>query len=184
MTTYFHRPRYAIWDLDNCLFDDGWRIPYIDWTQTGNARYEVYNQSLQGDKTAHFQEWKLMSLLAQPIFISGRPEKFRAQTLQMIEVHLPVLRQRPDDEPVWERLTRKDGGITLYMRETDDRDRPADLKAKLLDRFMKEHDVYPWQIIAAFDDVQSIVDMYRSRGIPATVLRVHDPELAYERKDL
>jgi hypothetical protein len=174
VSTVWTPTRYSIWDLDNCLFDDSWRTHLIDWHLEGNERYTRYDAKMEHDPVANRDVWRAVTGLSIPIFITGRRERWREITTRMVVERLPVLR---DGAPVPFYLP------LIMMRPDDCNDCPAELKEKLLLRlFDRGWDVD--EFIAAFDDVQSIVDMYRRHGIPATVLRVHDPKATYSDKDL
>lgn len=165
----------SLWDLDNCTSDDKWRTDKIDWHLDGNARYDRYDAEMGKDKPAHISEWRIITQLSTPIFITGRREKWRKITRDFICSNLPMLRH---GKLVWQ-------SDPLVMHRPDDNNmRPAELKEMLLMQLVQEHNIPLHMILAAFDDVQSIVDMYLSHGIPAAVLRIHDPKLTYEAKDL
>lgn len=161
-------PKYAIWDIDNCLADDKWRAHLIDFTKTGNARYEAYNAQMLGDPAHHLQEFRFMARLATPVFFTGRCEKWQAYTSKWL----------------------RDGTYTdgsdwthLYMRDNDDQSTPAELKRKMLERLIKRVGVN--NIVAAFDDIPAVIDMYRSYGIAGCVLQINsDFSGIYEPRDL
>jgi hypothetical protein len=166
-------PFISLWDLDNCLFDDRNRQCLIDWDKTGNERYNRYDAEMASDPVAHEVEWRVITAVSQPIFITGRRERWRKVTEQMISDRLPVLRDgrlKPIAYPV------------IYMRPDDDNTRPVELKRRLLFEALKTRDIRT--IIAAFDDVPSIVDMYREYGIPGVLLQVSDPSHTYTSQDL
>lgn len=164
----------SAWDIDNCLANDAWRTPLIDWHLEGNLRYERYDALMDKDSVAHFEVWSIITKMTVPIFITGRREKWRSLTERWLKQRLPVWR-----DGRWVRL--QDPLILMRPDECDDR--PAELKEKLL-LSLPDHGWELSSIMAAFDDVQSIVDMYHRHGVPAAVLRIHNPELAYSAKDL
>jgi hypothetical protein len=68
------------------------------------------------------------------------------------------------------------------MREDDDRSRPVELKRRMLAlyRLLNPHDI----IVAAFDDLESIVEMYKQEGVASAVLKIGDPARTYLKGDL
>lgn len=170
-----HPLRYSLWDLDNCLSDDKWRTPKIAWHLQGNERYNAYDAEMGKDTPAHVASWLLITQLSHPIFITGRRERWRDITREWICRELPVSRER--GKLLWQTAP------TIIMRPEGCELRPAALKELLLMQAFRMG-ATPEKILAAFDDVPSIVEMYRKHGIPAVVLQVHDPKLAYKPEDL
>jgi hypothetical protein len=166
--------RYSIWDLDNCLFDDGWRTQYIDWHLEGNARYNRYDSRMHMDAPMHLAEFHTITALSTPIFLTGRREQWRWVTQELIHEHLTLWRDGC--------RVRQQTPLIL-MREQDCNDRPVDVKRRML-LSLPEKGIQLSQIIAAFDDVPAIVQMYLNHGIPAAILRKHDPALAYKPEDM
>lgn len=159
--------RVAIWDIDNCLADDAPRHHLIDWSKQGDERYDVYNAAMAQDRPAHVAEFNLMRAIGcEPVFFTGRPEKWRAQTEQWLREHFqikfPEVHMRPD------------GTVGLT---------PVELKRRML-RAYRDFEDRGVQIIAAFDDLPCVVEMYRSYGIEAVQLKINDPTLAYDPADL
>lgn len=165
--------RISIWDIDNCVSDDGWRTSKIDFSKHGNERYDAYDRLMVRDLPAHTLEWDLITKLSTPVFITGRRERWREATRDWIERMLPL----PDRD--WPGM-----GPLILMRPEECEDRPVELKRKLLYQLRDVYGVEFSRIIAAFDDIPAIVGMYLTHGIPAAVLRVHDPLTAYTVKDL
>lgn len=163
----------SVWDLDNCLFDDTHRVHLIDWAKTGNERYDRYDAEMAKDPVAHQAEWLVMTAVSQPIFITGRRERWRKITEEQISKNLRILRNGG---------LKTIGYPIIFMRPEGDASRPVDLKHRII---MKVLEVNPIdRIIAAFDDVESIVDMYRELGLPGVLLRVNDPKHTYGPNDL
>lgn len=170
-----HMIHYSIWDLDNCVCDDKWRTPLIDWHLEGNERYNRYDAQMIKDTAAHLDVWRAITRLSTPIFFTGRREVWRATTKQWITPNLPVMR---DDRLHWLE------NPLILMRPNGCNDKPVDVKRRMVEQLLPRHGINIESIIAAFDDVPSIIDMYLEYGIPAAVLRVHDPKLAYKPEDL
>lgn len=157
--------KYAIWDIDNCLFDDKWRAPLIDWHLTGNARYRRYNDQMLADTAHHQAEFEFMCRFTTPVFFTGRCAEYKAKTLILLKRHFG------QDAPY------------MFMRSDEDPSTPVALKHKML--MQCQRDVGAGNIIAAFDDIPAIVDMYRANGIAGCVLQINsDFSGIYEPRDL
>lgn len=167
----------SLWDLDNCIANDQWRLPFIDHHLPPSTRYHRYNEQLGMDQREHYEHWRLMTAMSRPVFLTGRQELFRESTLDWLVDNLPV------DRPGGNEYMRREG-ILLLMRANDDFSKPVDLKRRMLSKLVREHHISLDRVIGAFDDLPSIVEMYLEHGIPATVLRCYDPVLSYEPQDL
>lgn len=158
-----------IWDIDNCLADDQWRQELVDWELKGDARYYRYNEQLCKDHAAHTREFELYRRLgAKPVFFTGRAEYLRKDTESWLEL----------------RLHLKPGTYRIFMRPNGTEGlTPRTLKERMLLEFLSS---YPHaKIIAAFDDIPAVVDMYRSYDVPAARLAIHsDLTGAYQPSDL
>lgn len=163
---------YTIWDIDNCLADDGWRQERIEWDKRGDERYRAYNAVLEGDAPQHFSEFHLyMKIGAEPVFFTGRSEYLREPTYRWLERHYKQFGLQP--RPV------------MYMRPNGHSATPRDLKEAMLRKFFSEHLGFGNRIIAAFDDLPTVVQMYKSYNIPAAQLAVSlHLEGAYKPSDL
>ncbi len=143
---------YRILDLDNCISDDGWRIPFINWQKDRQNRYHEYHQLAPFDKLGN------KGLLTSPhklIVFTGRPVYFHAATEHWLQQHFITITH-------------------LIMRNNDDLSNSADLKQKqlswLLGHYLSSHDT----IADAFDDRPDVVAMYRAHGIDAHVRAIHN----------
>lgn len=162
--------RIAIWDIDNCLADDSPRHHLIDWSKQGDERYLAYNEAMMNDRAVHAEEFRVLRAIGcTPVFFTGRPEAFRAQTTNWLRdnlgVSFPIVHMRPD------------GTVGLT---------PVALKERMLREYLREVQGFRqgWvQIIAAFDDLPEVLEMYRSFGIAAVQLKVGDPHAAYGPED-
>ncbi len=157
--------RYTLWDLDNCLADDQWRVPRIDWQFKGNERYARYNTYARLDKAKNLDVFAAFQKVARPVFLSGRGEFLRRDSLdwmaEKLDLYVPPL---------------------LMLRPMDCDLRPAALKQEMLYRLFT---ILPRRhIIAAFDDMQPIVDMYQQNCVPAARLCIHEGYAAYGPGDL
>lgn len=147
---------FDIWDIDNCVADDLWRQPLIDYGKTGDDRYRDYNSRLEEDAVCHLAEFNLFRKMGStPVFITGRSEYLRESTYRWQYQGLGVV------QPI------------MYMRPNNSLLTPARLKEALLTRFFYEHMGFGNRVIAAFDDLESVVKMYRDHNIPAAVLAIH-----------
>ena len=150
---------YAIFDIDNCIADDEWRIQFIDWTPglDPDARYGKYHMHCGNDEPRNMGV--VLGLMfdedVQPVFFTARPEAVRTTTEHWLFKHFGIAK------PV---MLMRDNGCFVPS---------VQLKARMLDRMRKEMNADD-RIVAAFDDRQDIVDMYLRQGIPAQVLKVHD----------
>jgi hypothetical protein len=159
--------KMVIWDLDNCLADDKWRQDLIEWDKVGDERYEVYNNHMCGDNAHNVDKFKaFVAAGLYPVFFTGRAEHFRGATAAWIRENLCC------------------EAFTLFMRPSGTVGvTPAALKERMLDDlFSMGH--LPSDIVAAFDDLQPVIDMYRSRGVNGVHLQIHDPAGAYDAADL
>lgn len=160
---------YTIWDIDNCLADDHWRQGTVDWHLKGDERYDRYNLEAVNDRLVHGDFFKLfVDMGASPIFITGRPEKHRGITQEWLHRTLGIV------EPVMYMRPNGTVGVT-----------PRALKEELLNRFWKDWMQPGDRIIGAFDDLDAVVEMYRSNNIPAAKLCINaDLSKVYEPADL
>lgn len=143
-----------ILDIDNCIADDSWRIPRINW-QTDNPiwRYHDYH-SLSGFDTAHNHELYINTRHDIVIF-TARPIMYQAITMEWLKRHGV-------------------GHQFIMMREMDDHCHSVELKEKQLNALFANTNVKAEDIVGAFDDRPDVVAMYATFGIPSQVKFVHD----------
>lgn len=160
--------KYVIWDIDNCLADDKWRAHLIERGKTGNERYDAYSAMMTEDSAYWIKEFQFMARFAQPVFFTGRVAKWQQDTRRWLEV--------------WGYI----GGrviAPLYMRDNDDSSTPAELKQKMLERLILRVGVE--NIIAAFDDIPAVIEMYEAHGVKGCLLQINtDHSGIYEPRDL
>lgn len=162
--------KYAIWDIDNCLADDKWRASLIDFSKHGNERYDAYNAKMHADAAHHLREFRFMCRFTTPVFFTGRGEKWRDATLAWLRAG--GYREACGD---WYRLV---------MRADDDNATPAQLKHNMLIDLIHSG-VRREDIIAAFDDIPAVVEMYQRHSIAGCVLQINsDFSGIYEPNDL
>lgn len=142
---------YRILDLDNCISDDSWRIPKINWKKTGNARYEDYHLLCGFDRFVNF---RLIHSGHTNIILTGRPVLVRGITEEWLaRAGVPY--------------------AVLLMRNNDCELRSAEVKREMLRWLPAFYDITLSQIVDAHDDHQEIVDMYVSNGIRAIKTAAH-----------
>lgn len=144
----------ALWDLDNCLADDEWRIPKIDWSATKpELRYAAYHADAIRDRPGNLAAFRAVSAAARPAFCTARPEAVRMRTARWIR---DALGERAPE---------------LHMRARHDHRSAVAIKAGFVDRIRRATNE---KIAFAFDDREDVVEMYRARGIPAVILKIHN----------
>ena len=139
--------RYVILDLDNCISDDEWRVPAIEWEQTDFVkRFHEYHLHAAHDRIGNSH---LFAGSPPIIIITGRPFAYWKLTVRWLHRHLVPY-------------------VGLYMRPYGGEGTSApDLKRYLLHRFFHSTGATPDDIICAYDDRADIVDMYREEGLNA-----------------
>jgi hypothetical protein len=154
--------KYVIFDLDNCLADDRARIPLIKWDEKNpDKRYAEYHANVSDDPVGNLDELELTMLLGTPVFLTARPRSVgsidvRSQTLRWIKEKLDV------SAPI------------LLMRGNNDNRPSVDLKRSMLAELATDYEIKLSDIAHAYDDRSDIVEMYKSYGINASVLKIHD----------
>jgi len=152
----------AIWDLDNCLADDAWRIPFVDWHAASvRERYARYHELCIRDRPGNTEEFRRSVAAAEPLFITGRPDSVRCKTIHWIAQHLGV---------DWPRL--------LMRGDTDHR---PSVNVKMEALVAELSRLGGAHIIRAYDDREDIVQMYHDTfDIDARLLGIHSVD-AYAR---
>jgi hypothetical protein len=150
-------PRYAIFDLDNCLSNDLPRIPLIDWSQEdSDKRYAAYHDKCGEDDAGNLSVYRRVTATHTPVFLTARPAAVALQTRAWISRWLGV------SNPI------------LMMRNTGDRRPSVDVKRWQLDQLTSHYNVALEDIKVAYDDRQDIVDMYNGFGIIGMLMSIHD----------
>lgn len=142
-----------ILDIDNCIADDEWRIPHVDWKRTDPmARYRKYHELSPWDvvrnMVLYYHEPECLVLTARPVL-------YRIAT---------------------EEWLRRAGvrALHLVMRNNDDHRPSLDVKRQQVRWLVEHYDVKLDSIRIAYDDRPEIVAMYQSLGIPAEVRAIHN----------
>lgn len=142
----------TIFDIDNCLADDSRRIPKIRWDLPATqGRWNEYHADCGNDK-AHNVD--LVKNSVNPVFLTARPVIYHDETVN------------------WLRWNYKIENPTIIMRNKNDMRCSRDLKDAQLTQLLSLYDCDG--IVAAYDDREDVVNMYRERGITAAVLKIHD----------
>lgn len=148
----------TIFDLDNCLADDGWRIALIDQFEDDNwKKYLRYHLMSPCDEPANVE--RLPPHPQRVAIFTARPVFFFAQTRDWL--------RRVGIEHNW-----------LLMRNNDDLRGALAVKRTQLAWFTSGdyEEVSITNIVRAYDDREDIVEMYRAQGIEAEVLRAHNEQ--------
>lgn len=151
----------VIFDLDNCLSNDGWRIPRINWQKKGDERYHDYHLLAPFDKPDIVTKAILESHIVvgdRIIFCTARPVLYAAATSHWIGSNL---------------LDRRACKFDLLMRNNGDTRTSPEVKFEMVRNLETYYNVDIKDIVMAYDDHQGIVDMYKEFGIPATRLFIH-----------
>ncbi len=151
---------HVIFDLDNCVSADAWRIKYIRWDQEHPwDRYEPYHRGCGMDSAEHIELFREVTSHAIPVFLTGRPLVVRPPTIWWLKSKLGVT------DPI------------LIMRNNDDHRPSVKVKKDMLKDLFFNWDIVPSK---AYDDRPEIVQMYRDAGIEAEQLYIIDPDAAYK----
>lgn len=147
--------QFTIFDCDNVLADDAWRIPLIRWnTQAMDLRYHSYHLASAYDAPGNRQ--LLRTLRSEDVIIfTAMPEQYR------------TLRQ------LWFNHNRL-GYNRIYMRPATDHSHSAQVKCNMLHKFYRDFGVGPQNVRIAYDDRQDVVDMYTAQGIKAELVCIHN----------
>ncbi len=146
--------KFIILDLDNCIADDGWRIPLIRWDKTNLIeRYDDYHAASYMDKPGNLDLFRKTE--HQVAIFTARPDTYIDMTSDWLTaVKVP-----------WR---------YLLMRNTENHSPSPELKSQQLDCFLETHRKV--EIERAYDDRPDVITMYRRRGIKAERRWIHEVE--------
>lgn len=152
--------RFVIFDIDNCVADDGWRLPLIKWDeQDMDARYEDYHRASIADKAANYDTFERHTAHGGhnlvPIFLTARPVRFAAATEAWLREKLGVDRH------------------ILICRNNDDHRSSVAVKRDMVS-WLFQYGVRLDCVVRAYDDRADICAMYREYGIEAIQMQCHD----------
>lgn len=143
-------------DLDGCISNDEWRWNEIDHSVIDpDERYHTYHLGSVKDKPANLHE-----LVHQDrIIFTARPLRYRDITewwlrLHSIKYELLIMRNNKDHRP------------SIIIKE------------EMLRSWLPHYNIHKDDIKLAIDDHEDIVQMYRSHGLNAKLVRIG----TYERK--
>jgi len=162
--------RTTICDIDNCLADDAWRIPKINWQKHGDERYHDYHLLSGFDEAVRATDGVDGNVLPlwsgdRVIFMTARPVLYRAMT------------------EFWLIKVAQVRGFELLMRPNGHRGTSPDVKRMQLYWLLDPNNNYGVKkedIVMAYDDHQGVVDMYASYGIPATRHFIHSVDAFHD----
>lgn len=146
--------RFVLLDIDNCIANDGWRIPSIDWRDADLfRRYHEYHLLAPWDECGNFdlftgREERIVLLTSRPLF-------YRRSTQEWLQRH----------------------GVNyahLFMRNNWDHRPSLHIKRGQLEALFEYGIDIRHQIVCAYDDRPEICVMYREHGIRAEVRALHD----------
>lgn len=128
-------------DIDGTLADCEHRRHFIDGKRKD---WDGFFADAHNDTPFEHMQRLLQDLDANVVYVSGRPERLRTVTEDWLVKHgFPF--------PRW-----------LYMRKDGDRRPDTDIKLELLAVVQAKHG----RITMAFDDRDSVVEMWRENGVP------------------
>lgn len=143
---------YVILDLDNCIADDAWRIPRINWSKKDpGARYHVYHSLAAFDRPGNED---LFSDGSEAIIFTARPALYRPATEEWLRRHNVPFKH-------------------LVMRNNNDHRKSVDLKREMLHWLPELYNIAWSSVAAAYDDREDVVEMFRRNHINAHVRAIH-----------
>lgn len=146
---------HIIIDLDNCIADDSWRIPKINWQKSNPMeRYHEYHSLSGFDRPGNldiFQEHKD----AVGIVFTARPVHYHAITEEWLK------RNRIPFE-------------YIVMRNNQDHRHSLELKRTMLNWLPDMYNIKLDWIVAAYDDRADVVAMYKEHGIDGRRREIHN----------
>lgn len=147
---------YAIFDLDNTISDDGWRIQHIDWSKNNPfERYHTYHLLAGFDALGNRDLLHSFGENTQIVVFTARPEFYAPITREWLE------RNGVDY-------------CAILMRPTDDHSPSVDLKRRQLLKFFDMMGTQPSDILCAYDDRKDVVQMYRDHGVNGRLTSIHN----------
>lgn len=135
-----------ICDIDGTIADIGHRLHFIK--RQGKKDHESFYQACDKDKRKDDIYEVINRIQSSPynpiIYVTGRPERVRYKTLTWLtENNFWV-----DDD-------------NLYMRKEKDYRSDVEVKREIYETYIKDK----YQVIAVFDDRDSVVQLWRSLGL-------------------
>jgi hypothetical protein len=153
---------YMILDIDNCIADDLWRIPRINWNNRDPLRrYHDYHMLSPWDAAENYHLHN--DYEGHVVVLTSRPTLYRPLT----------------EEWLWRNGVHYEH---LVMRPDNDHSKSVDLKRMQVGWLFDHYSIAPHHIDVAYDDRQEVVDMYTSLGINAQVALIHQGSIYHEFK--
>lgn len=145
------KPKAIIVDLDGTMCDTSHRQHLVE-----AKNWEGFYEALVDDKPNKWCDDMIFAMENElgwhPIFVSGRPEKYREKTLKWFE---ELWGYGPED------LVSGATFMTLYMRPDGDFRKDAIVKAEIYyDKILPY-----WDVQLCIDDREQVVVMWRSLGL-------------------
>lgn len=138
--------KVLIFDLDNCISHDEWRIKFIRWKEPTNwHRFDQYHRMSVGDAPGNLHLFKPH---LHNVFFTARPEFYRAHTEHWFRKHNVQMAH-------------------LFMRENNDDRGSVEIKMDMLDRLLTSGIAALNQIACAYDDREDIIAAYLAAGVNA-----------------
>lgn len=157
-------------DIDNCIADDEWRIPRINWQKHGDERYHDYHllsgfdrpvlaKSAAVARKAIFRDKEHpFGSTTRLFFLTARPNAYRALTEHWLKSVGPF------------------DNFELLMRPDGHAGKSAEIKQMQLEWLLEpimSYDVRKEDICIAMDDHPEVIAMYQRNGIPAELVSIH-----------
>lgn len=147
--------KHIIIDLDNCIADDSWRIPKINWQKSNPMeRYHEYHSLSGFDKAGNLDIFEENPDAAGIVF-TARPVHYHAITEEWLK------RNRIPFE-------------YIVMRNNQDHRHSLELKRTMLMWMPEVYGIPLDSIVAAYDDRADVVEMYKTYGIAAHRREIHN----------
>lgn len=155
--------KIAIFDLDNCLSDDSWRVAKIDFGLPIQTRYDRYHDACGSDTAKNVDVVRNCTRDGFEIFYStSRPQKVRENTREWLKANgLPT--------------------TGLWMRADGDFQSTVALKESILNSILSFGDplnpVCPdvtEGVVHAYDDRDDVLAMYAKHGIHCHKMAIHN----------
>ena len=148
----------SVFDIDNCVSDDEWRLPLILPRSDADPfeRYREYHEMSLLDDYGNAHQLRKASFI---VFATSRPEAYRKHTRFFLKrlLGFAALPNKP---------------FLLYMRANDDFRTSPEIKIEMVDRIA-------WnvgEIECCYDDRIDVIEAYKSIGIPAQRLYINKRE--------
>lgn len=144
-----------ILDLDNCISDDGWRIPRIRWDDPNpSRRYDEYHSLCGFDQTGNQDIYE--RTVHGIIILTARPNSVYWITVEWLRRAGIVAEQ-------------------ILMREENQHGPSVELKRDQL-LSLPKFGIPLSDIWMAYDDRPDVVEMYKDHGISAEVRAIHSKD--------